>query len=362
MKILLITVRADFGGGPEHIHNLLRELNKNHEFYIAAPKDFPYWERYKAIIPKEKMIEIPHRKFNITVLFDLWKFIHKHKIEIIHSHGKGAGIYSRLLSIFSIKKYVHTYHGIHDNNYNQLARIAYINIERLLSIFTTKFICVSKSEFSIVEELKLANPSKVEIINNGVIIPGTKTTRATDSEPLNIIHISRFDYAKNSMLIFDIVKSLSGKEKLSKFCFQIIGDGEDRNKLLLKLTENNLEESVEFIGTKTDLSPYYKSAFCYLSTSKWEGLPLTVLESMSYGIPVAATNVTGNVDLVKNYSTGFLYNENAIEDCVDFIIELSENNEMWQKLSLNSMRQIRDNYSVDKMAKQTENLYFSILS
>jgi hypothetical protein len=58
-NILIITARADFGGGPEHVYRLLKLLHKDVNFFVACPKDYPYWERYSDIIGREKPFANP---------------------------------------------------------------------------------------------------------------------------------------------------------------------------------------------------------------------------------------------------------------------------------------------------------------
>ncbi len=171
LKILLITVRADFGGGPEHIYNLIKNLPEEIKFFIASPKDYPYWGKFSQILTNNLMIEIPHRKFSLNSLIHLIKFIRNENIDIIHSHGKGAGIYSRLLSLFTHKKCIHTFHGFHIDVYNNLQKRLYISLEKILSIFTTKIISVSKSEFEQLKKNNIAKRSKFVLIENGIKIP-----------------------------------------------------------------------------------------------------------------------------------------------------------------------------------------------
>ena len=96
-KILLITVRADTGGGPKHVYDILEGLQNDFDFFIAAPDNERYSNDYKALA--KEFLPIPHRKFSLTTLLEIYLFCRKHNIQIIHSHGFGAGLYSRLLGI-----------------------------------------------------------------------------------------------------------------------------------------------------------------------------------------------------------------------------------------------------------------------
>jgi len=91
IKVLIISSRADYGGGPEHIYKLISLLHEEVIFYVACPIDIPYWHRYSELLTVNNLFEIPHRKFSIKYLLALRTFTKNNKIDIIHSHGKGAG-------------------------------------------------------------------------------------------------------------------------------------------------------------------------------------------------------------------------------------------------------------------------------
>ena len=69
LKILMITARADYGGGPEHLLSLITNLSNRIIPYIAAPEDKPYFKRYSDFVGEERITAIPHRKFNTRGLF-----------------------------------------------------------------------------------------------------------------------------------------------------------------------------------------------------------------------------------------------------------------------------------------------------
>ena len=114
MKILLITVRSDFGGGPRHVDQLINNLPQNIEIYVAYPQDgTPYGQEWNSNSRIKSRINIPFRKFSTKTLFEIAKFIKENSINIVHSHGNGAGVYSRLLPLLGVdSKIVHTFHGI----------------------------------------------------------------------------------------------------------------------------------------------------------------------------------------------------------------------------------------------------------
>jgi glycosyltransferase involved in cell wall biosynthesis len=362
ISVLMITVRSDYGGGPEHIYRLITNLSENIKIFCASPKNKPYWEKYRKVTGDDSIIEIPFRKFRINFLFKLKKFIKKNKIDIIHSHGKGAGIYSRMLSFLTSKPCIHTFHGIHTDQYNRLIKFAYINIERILSLFTNVFISVSESELNKVKKLKISGRRKIKIICNGVVMPDKRTSEDFfNSSTYNVLIITRFDYAKNTELLIPIIQELTSKNSDKQFCFNITGGGESEDSFKKEIKKEGLEQFVKYLGFADDMENIYLRSFCFLSTSRWEGLSLSVLEAMSYGVPVIATDVAGNIDLVEHNVTGFLYDISNPGEAVRLLLSLSEDKILWEKFSLAGINKVRNNFGIEKMASETEKLYFSII-
>jgi glycosyltransferase involved in cell wall biosynthesis len=357
-NVLLITARADYGGGPEHIYRLIDKLEGLVNYFIAAPEDYPYWERFISALTRKKLFRIPHRKFSVSYLIKLVSFAKENKITLIHSHGKGAGIYGRLLSLITGIKCIHTFHGIHTGNYNSAQKFVYSGIERFLSLFTDHFISVSNSEAGTAADNKMAPRSRITVIPNGTYIPVKVSSFTQSSSAVYIIStITRFDFAKNTGLLIQIASEIRRRSEPGKFLFRIIGSGPEEIDFKNKMTAETLADMFEFTGFVPDASEFLMNSFCYISTSKWEGLPLGVLEAMSLGIPVVASDVTGNKDLVNHGFNGFLYGLSSPGEAADFILKLAEDQETYRLFSERSRAMIKESYSVDNMANKTLNLY-----
>ena len=362
INILIITVRADFGGGPEHIYSLVKALNEENNFFIACPDDIPYKKRYAEVIGNDRMILIPYRKFNLKNLFKLNGFIHKHKIGIIHSHGKGAGVYGRILSLITITPCVHTFHGWHTGSYNFFQKFIYVYFEKFLSFFTKKSISVSKGEYEEVVKNRITKPSKIVIIENAVKIPDTAVTEQNfNSTRKTITSFTRFNYQKNSKQIISIFEELKKQNCANTFKINLLGSGEEENEMKKSVEDYGFDGLFNFLGVIEEPDNYLIDTFCYISTSRWEGMPLGILEAMSFGIPVIATNVVGNNDIVEHKMTGFLYDINKPAEAAEYLILLSNNFEIWKSLSAASRERVKKDYSIEKMATETQKIYNSIL-
>lgn len=354
-KILLITSRADYGGGPEHIKQLISNLNSEFKFHIATPGDEPYFEVFKKY---GSCIEIPHRKFSARSLISLFKVINEHGIDIIHSHGRGGGIYSRILGLMTGKPVVHTFHGFHYQHLKPLKRWLYLSSEKLLANFTNIFINVSESEKVSCLNAGIVSKDKVVVVPNGIRIPAF-TERILNKGKLTLVNISRLSPEKGVAILLDIVKSLS--LLYADFNLVIIGDGPERAHLKKKAYELGIEKYISFLGFRKDVSGILASADIYVTASRGEGMPLTVLEAMVRSLPVVASNVVGIVDLVEQGKNGFLFDINRPEQAAEYIMKLIKDNALYESMAKNAYQTVADNYTIEKMCKKIANVYNTIL-
>ena len=359
MKILLITLRADHGGGPKHVDFLINNLSNDIEVYLACPQDKPYYDLWSESKKIKDIFVLPHRKFSTKKLLELNKFIKDNDIKILHSHGKGAGIYSRMLKILNPRlKVIHTLHGVHIGEYGFLKKTAYIFLERFLTIFTDKFINVSNSEKSVCLELRLFKKSKSEVVYNGINAFLKDYNAKIKFNLLGktvITTISRFDYQKNMFLTYEIAKNFKDN---SNIVFLWLGDGDDRVKFESMAQKGGV--NIIFTGFTDEIAAYLSATDIYLSTSRWEGLPYALIEAQSLGIPIVATNVVGNNEVVENGKSGFLF-ENMQQACQ--CIEILLNDEkICSRMQKGALLNFQDKFDISIVIYKVEKIYKEILS
>lgn len=354
MKILFITLRADHGGGPKHVDLLINNLSSEIEIYLACPQDRPYYDLWSKSKKIKDIFALPHRKFSAKKLLELNKFIKDNDIKIIHSHGKGAGIYSRILKILNPRlKIVHTLHGVHIGEYGFLKKNAYIFLERFLTLFTDKFINVSNSENSVCLKLKLFKKSKSEVVYNGItaLLKDDNAKIKFDLSAKKVVTtISRFDYAKNMSLAYEIAKNFKDN---SSIVFLWLGDGDDRIKFESMAQKDGA--NIIFTGFTCKVPAYLSATDIYLSTSRWEGLPYALIEAQSLGIPIVATNVVGNNEVVENGKNGFLF-EDARQACRDIKILLNDE-KIYGKMQAEALLNFKDKFEIRVAIGKMEQIY-----
>ena len=363
MNVLIISARADYGGGPEHIYQLIKNSSKDIEYFIACPKEEPYWNLYFKIVG-DKIYEIPHRKISLLHLYKLLNLIKSNNIQLIHTHGKGAGIYGRILSMIIHLPLIHTPHGIHVGQYNYIIKMIYHFYENIMSRLTNTIIYVSESEKKQALQQHLWSNISSVIINNGVennkidnILDSRKQTRNNiniNSQKFIIATITRFDFQKNMWEAYEIAKTCKD------YVFLFIGDGPEKEKIESRARKEG-NKNIIFTGFTKTPKQYLEASDIYLSTSRWEGMPLGVLEAMSLGLPVVATNVTGNNEAVLNGETGFLYPLGDIGKAISILNTIEKDGKLYKELSRKSLMRQRSKYSVGIMVDKTQDLYRKVL-
>lgn len=350
MKVLLITVRSDFGGGPRHVDQLINNLPTDVELYLAYPKGGdPYgnlWDNNEKI---KGVLHIPYRKFSVVSLMQLMKFVNAHKIEIVHSHGNGAGIYSRMLKFLGCHiKVIHTFHGISDYYKSKIKGYLMELCNKILCRFTDAFVLVSYGERDLGKQMGYFDEHKAHVIYNGIRKP--ELHRFDKRQGFNIVTLSRFDFQKNMDFCYDIASAFK-QDKNVKFVW--VGDGDDRQRLEEKAKEECV--NIEFTGFSTKPLEILASCSIYLSTSRFEGLPYALIEAASLGLPIVATDVKGNNECVDDGMNGKLFVTK--EQAVEFIRSLASDDQIRESMSCASRKIYNERFSEDVMIKNLYHLY-----
>lgn len=308
-NVLMISARSDIGGGPSHMWLLVQGLADRADIYAALPDDGIFFKKLSGVIGDERVFTIPRQRFTLKALWGLRGFCKRSRIELIHSHGKGAGLYSRFLGFALGVPVIHTLHGYHDGRYAPLLKRGYALWETLAGFVTNKIICVSASE-ALLFKSKVSVPSdKLVVIPNGTAVQYDLLAKPI---PNKVVTVARLDYQKNILELLRVAKLLPGCN------FFVIGDGADRAEIEAEIIAQKLY-NVRLCGASHQVIADISNAAVYLTTARWEGLPLAVLEAMSLGIPTVASDVVGNRDAVVEGVTGYLYPLGDVEKAVHMI-------------------------------------------
>lgn len=137
----------------------------------------------------------------------------------------------------------------------------------------------------------------------------------------------------------------------------IVGDGPQRERLQQFRDDTRAENTVKFAGERTDTRELLSAADLLWNGSLYEGQSNTILEAMSQGVPVVASDIPGNRDLVVHDKTGYLYALGDINNLTRSSTRLLNDPLLWSRLSQASAARAREEFSVERMVERYEEMY-----
>ena len=234
--------------------------------------------------------------------------------DVLHCHSSKAGALGRLAAmICGVRTVFYTPHAYSFENPALSAgkREFYRRIERALSrMATTATLTVSEGERDCALRAGIDLPGKFRVIYNGVEEAPERENRLRpmlgmpDAAPL-VGCAARLDSQKDPMTFLEIVKKAA--EKKARVSFVWIGDGPMAEELRQKRDELGLQKRLLLPGFLPDADRLVGELDYYLSTARYEGMPYAPLEALRAGVPVIATDVTGNREIALPGRSGLLF-------------------------------------------------------
>lgn len=200
-----------------------------------------------------------------------------------------------------------------------------------------------------------ADPIGVEVIPNGVDTAFFTPRRAIpiEHEALHLLFAGRFQEQKN---LFELLRQFATASTRTQrpMRLTLVGDGPQRENLLAEARRLGIADRVDWPGwlDKASLAEVYRDSDIFLNPSLYEGMPNTVMEAMACGIPVIASDVAGNDELVRDGETGLLFPLTAPERLADAITRMVEDVDLRHACGLASRETVVNQYTWGATARR----------
>jgi glycosyltransferase involved in cell wall biosynthesis len=310
IRVLQLVTSTGLGGGPRQVLHLVRHLPAS-EFRVsvAGPRDARFAAELSAMgvelaeAPLDSLGAFPSTLRRVT------RLVRAARADVVHTHGKGAGLYGRLAARLAGAPSVHTFHGIHYESYSRAGRLVYLTLERALARVTHTVINVSPSQDAEALGLGLARPGRSAVVVNGIDVeeldarpPHERAALALKPDDQVLGCVARFDPVKRHATLVRALALVATRHP--KAVLLLVGEGPEKERIDRLAAELDVRVVTPgAIGWETNP---YSSCDLYVSASSKEGLPLAPLEAMASGLAVVATDVPGNRDVVGRDTTGLL--------------------------------------------------------
>jgi len=256
------------------------------EFASALPADVPVY-----CLDKKPGTDL-------SVHYRLWHLLRQLQPAVLHSYNLATLEYHPIAWLAGVRGHLHAEHGRDISDPNGAVK-KYQWLRRFISPFLQTYVAVSADLHRWLAEVVRINPSKNQLIYNGVDTD-TFVPSAQKNTCLTFIHVARLAAVKNQQLLLRAIAQLQQQFGQS-FKLLLVGDGPLRQDLVQLADELGLPASLlEFTGSRQDVTLLLQQSHVFVLCSQAEGIPMTILEAMSSGLPVVATAVGGVPELINS--------------------------------------------------------------
>ncbi len=302
--------------------------------------------------------------YNPSRIITLARLLKKEQIDILQTHGYFASTFGRLAAILArvpiIIAHVHsTYYCYSKRN---------VIIERFLSFFTDKIVCISVAVQNFALEVERIHKRKTLVIYNGIDGPNSYKNELnvnrnsfgiSDSEIVFITVASLTAHKGHSVLI-DAMHILT--KKYENLRLLIVGDGPLRNNLAEYVKTLDLTRNILFTGLRKDIFALLKlSDIFVLPSSEREGLGIAIIEAMACDLPLVGTFLGGIPEVIEENGNGFLVKPGDPEELAAAIERLIKDETGRTKMGQMGNKIFNDKFTAAKMIENIELLYDELI-
>jgi glycosyltransferase involved in cell wall biosynthesis len=301
-------------------------------------------------------------RFNFTVVGLIRDFIRRNSIDILHTHGYKTD----LVGIFSVMgtgcKIITTPHGW--TKQPDLKLFCYEMADRFIFPFLDAVVPLSEALMGPLYRLP-GLKKKLHYIQNGVDIKEIEDVTEVSNEMVSwkaekvfiIGYIGRLTPGKGLEVLLKAVANNSTEN----WRVAIIGEGEQEQQLKSLCHELGIDAIVNFFGFRSDRIAFLKEFDAFVLPSRSEGIPRCLMEAMAANVPVVASDIPGCRYLVKDESTGLLFQVDNAEELATSLKKIINSPVLTESMTATAFNYVYSEYSANKMARDYTVLYSNLL-
>jgi glycosyltransferase EpsD len=303
--------------------------------------DFPNNSFFNANF--EKSILSPK---NISVVKAIRKHLQYEKYDYIYLNTSLTAALVRLAlphDLIEKTKVVNLCHGyFFGHDVPRIKNMIYLIIERLLYNRTNHIITMNREDYDYTKQLKLCKDTPFFV--HGMGLDQSRypfSDQISDGSSIHLLYVAEHSGRKNHAELFSALKSALSKG--ADIQLSLAGDGKlfESNKQRCKSL--GLSDHVHFLGYLTDIEKLYPKFDYAVSTSKIEGLPFNIMESLACGLPCISSNIKGSCDLICDGSNGYLYPLGNKDRLAKILLNLEKGTSKHAELKKNACMSIQEN-------------------
>ena len=371
IKLLHVITHLPIGGAQDNTLYTVELLNKDkYDISLSCNLNGELVSRAKKV-KHLKLYDVPNLRREVSIINDiraflyLYKLIKKENFTIIHTHSSKAGFLGRVAAMLNKTPIViHTIHGFAFHDYmNSFKKNIFIYLEKLSAKWTHGLVTVSNLNKKKVVDLGIAPIEKLKNIYSGIdltLFINEKNDQFRkelnlDSNHLLLGSVGRLSNQKDPITMIEafciVIKRFPSAH------LTLVGDGELRDDILIKIDQLQLNGRVHLTGNKNDPWRIYHSLDVFIMSSIYEGLGRSITEALSCGVPVVCTSVEGVPEIVRDNETGILVPPKNPGALATGIINSLNDMDNAKRMAEEGRKFVNENFDVNKMVDDIDSLY-----
>ncbi len=369
MKKVLFTATVDSHILAFHIPFLKYFKDKGYAVHVATngKEKIPYCDKKHVISFERNPLKIK----NLKAIKHLKKVLEKEEYDLIHTNTPMGSVITRL-AVKKLKKekrprVIYMAHGLHFYKGANLKNwLLFYPVEKYLSKFTDTLILINKEDYNLTKR-KFKKCKNIEYVPGVGIDEDKFKTKLSCEEKEQLrktlglsmndfimIYPAELNKNKNQTMLIKAMESLV--KKYSNIHLLLPGEDSFHGFHKKEVKKRNLEKNIHFLGFRKDIPNLLKITDLAVATSKREGLPVNIMEAMTEGLPIVATNVRGHKDLIENGKNGFLVELNDVKQMQEKIEILYSKKEIYKQMQEENKKRSKQ-YKLEIIIDKMKEIY-----
>ena len=357
-RILHVIDSFDLGGAQEALVNLVAFADREKFAPEVATMHGRgvYWEKFRALgVPVYSLS--PH-KFVPLYFWNLLRLLLTRDFDIVHCHLIAANLVAKPLAAL-VGVPVRFNHDQANDEYRQRDKLR-LALDKLANRFSTHICAVSASIVEFLVKHESVPRERISLVHNAIDLlrftPAPERRAEMRREwqlPLDapvVAGIGRLNYQKNFTLFLEVAAEIARSHP--QVVFVIAGTG-PKERALRKLAGAN----VRFLGFVADTPRLYDAVDFLLMPSRFEGLPMALLEAMAMRVPAIASRLDGIEEILENGADGLLATPSSKEEFVAHLRTLLDDPKRAADIADRAFQKVTAHFSADRMTREVEALY-----
>ena len=289
----------------------------------------------------------------ISQVLQMRRLFSERRFDVVHTHNTYPHIYATIAArLARVPVVVNTRHGQrvgHGWKSRTQFRWASHLVDRIVAVSDDAArLCVEKDHVGIKKVQRIWNG--IDLNDFAFVGPGNRPVA---------ISVARLSAEKDFPTLLHAVPHIVSH--IPEFQLKIVGGGPERDRLDQISRNLEIERYVELLGERTDVPQLLSEAGFFVSSSLTEGISLTLLEAMAVGLPIVATAVGGNPEIVRPEKTGYLVPAGDPILLAEAIVKMCHNQSNWSTMGQAGRDRVSEHFDVRRMVRDYEQLYRELL-